>query len=177
MLTETTTARQPAQMVWAAVWLDDRGQPRRSELIIMERDPNAPNSGYTSQSYIQALRQGLLPHWRRSQLFMHDNAPIHKARMVVEFIEKEHITPIEWPAYSPDLNPIEHLWWVLKKRVYTYYPQYNRLDRTTEQWEAFCEALKKGWREIPGQLITRLIESMPRRIDACTKARGWQTKY
>lgn len=177
MITETTTARQRAQMVWAAVWLDRRGRPQRSELIIIERDPNAANSGYSGQTYIQTLRRGLLPHWRRSHLFMHDNAPIHRARVVAEFMRAEDIRPIEWPAYSPDLNPIEHLWWVLKKRVHTYYPQYSRLGHTPEQWEAFCKVLKQCWREIPGQLITRLIDSMPRRIAACTKAHGWQTKY
>lgn len=80
MLTELSTARKPAQMVWAAIWLDERGQPRRSDLIVMQRDLDAPHRGYSAQSYIQALQQGLLPHWRDFQLFMHDNASIHTAR-------------------------------------------------------------------------------------------------
>lgn len=62
MLTEVTTGGKPAQMVWAAIWLDERGYPRRSDLIIMQRDPDAPRGGYSAQSYIQALQQGLLPH-------------------------------------------------------------------------------------------------------------------
>ena len=91
MLTEVTTGGKPAQMVWAAIWLDERGYPRRSDLIIMQRDPDAPRGGYSAQSYIQALQQGLLPHWRPSQRFMHDNARIHTAQVVANFIANYEI--------------------------------------------------------------------------------------
>ena len=129
MITELPTGRQPAQMVWACIWLDERGRPRRSNLVIMERDPNAPRGGYSAQSYIKTLRKGLLPHWRRSQLFMQDNARIHTARAVRAFLAEHGITVINWPPYSPDLNPIEHLWWVLKKLIYKHYLQYNNFSK------------------------------------------------
>jgi transposase len=109
MITEHSTSRAPAQMVWGAIWLDERGRPRRSPLVIMDRDSDAPHNGYTSQSYIQALRKGLLPNWRKSQLFMQDNARIHTSATTRAFLEDHHITTIKWPPYSPDLNPIEHL--------------------------------------------------------------------
>jgi hypothetical protein len=67
-------------MVWGSIWLDERSRPRRSKLVIIERDPNAARGGYSSQSYIKTLQEGLLPHYRRSQLFMHDNARIHTSR-------------------------------------------------------------------------------------------------
>ncbi|KAF2844102.1 hypothetical protein T440DRAFT_354814, partial [Plenodomus tracheiphilus IPT5] len=82
-----------------------------------------------------------------------------------------------WPAYSPDLNLIEHLWWALKKRMFKFYPQYNNYMRAQEEWDSFCEALKECWRRIPRRLIKQLIRSMPRRMQACRLARGWQTKY
>jgi transposase len=177
MITEVTTSRRPAQMVWASVWLDERGCARRSKLVIMERDSNAPKGGYSAKSYIEALTRGLLPQWRRSQYFMHDNAGIHRSRAVVAFLRDHRIQPIVWPAYSPDLNPIEHLWWVLKKRMYKHYPQYNNLSKAEEEWAGFCDALQACWRAIPAKLIKRLIMSMPRRLAAVRKARGWQTKY
>jgi hypothetical protein len=64
-------------MVWASVWLDERGRLRRSKLVIIERDLEAKKKGYSGKSYIEALTKGLLPHYRPSQLFMQDNAGIH----------------------------------------------------------------------------------------------------
>ncbi|KAG9381474.1 hypothetical protein A1F94_007128 [Pyrenophora tritici-repentis] len=42
MILEYGTSRKPAQMVWASIWLDERGRARRSNLVIMERDSDAP---------------------------------------------------------------------------------------------------------------------------------------
>jgi hypothetical protein len=77
-----TTSCKPAQMVWGSIWVDERGRARRSNLVIIERDFDAPRRGYSAQSYIEALTKGLLPHWRRSHLFMQDGAGIHRARVI-----------------------------------------------------------------------------------------------
>jgi hypothetical protein len=53
-------------MVWACVWLDERGVAQRSKLVIMERDPDAKKRGYSGKSYMEALTKGLLPYYRRS---------------------------------------------------------------------------------------------------------------
>jgi transposase len=177
MISALPTSRKPAQMVWGAIWLDERGRPRRSKLVIMERDPDAPRCGYSSQSYIETLQEGLLPHYRRSQVFMQDNARIHTSRATRAWLALKRVRTIDWPAYSPDLNPIEHLWWHLKKRMNKFYPQYNNYMRGQEEWDGFCSALQECWRAIPSRLIRALILSMPRRMQACRRARGWQTKY
>jgi transposase len=127
-------------MVWASIWLDERGRARRSNLVIMERDLGAQKRGYSAKSYIEALTKGLLPHYRRSQLFMQDGAGIHRARVVRSFLQQHHINTINWPAYSPDLNPIEHLWHALKRRMFKLYPQYNNWSQAQEEWDGFCEA-------------------------------------
>jgi hypothetical protein len=95
----------------------------------------------------------------------------------MNFLRSHKITPITWPPYSPDLNPIEHLWWHLKKRMHKQYPQYNNFSVAQEEWVSFCDALKECWRAIPGSLIRKLIMSMPHRMAACRKAQGWQTRY
>jgi hypothetical protein len=133
MITEVGTNRKPAQMVWASIWVDERGCARRSNLVIMNRDFNVLKHGYSSQSYLEALRKGLLPHWRHTQLFMQDNANIHTSRVVHQFLIDHHINTIIWPPYSPDLNPIEHLWWHLKKCMHKFYPQYNNYSVAEEE--------------------------------------------
>lgn len=74
----------------------------------MERDNSSARNGFTRQSYIDALKEGL-PVYEPGMTFRQDNAPIHKARVVNEWLERHGIHVTEWPANSPDLNSIEHL--------------------------------------------------------------------
>ncbi|GFW30546.1 transposable element Tcb1 transposase [Trichonephila clavipes] len=50
-------------------------------------------------------------------LFMDDNARLHGANIVDECLQSENITRMDLPAYSPDLNPIEHVWDMLGRRI------------------------------------------------------------
>jgi transposase len=143
----------------------------------MDRDPHTKKKGYSSKIYMDALAKGLLPHYRRSQLFMQDNAGTHTSYVVRAFLLRHHINTIAWPPYSLDLNPIEHLWWHLKKGMFGHYPQYNYYSVAAEEWEGFCDAFKECWRSIRGKLIKVLIISMPRRIYACRRAQGWRARY
>jgi transposase len=143
----------------------------------MERDPNAPRGGYSADSYCSALEEGLLPSYKPGERFMQDNAPIHTAQSTGEFLMNHGIWTIDFPPYSPDLNPIEHLWWALKQLLQKHYPHLSTRGRGQDEWDQFCEALKDCWCRIPTSLIRRLILSMPRRIRACECARGYQTKY
>jgi hypothetical protein len=96
MITAVGTGHKPQQMVWAAIWLNEWGCPRRSKLVIMNRDPDAPKHGYSAKSYMEALTKGLLPHWQCSQLFMQDGAGIHRSHAVAAFLQHHHINTVDW---------------------------------------------------------------------------------
>ena len=53
-------------------------------------------------------------------IFQHDNAPIHKAKIVQKWFLEQPFTILEWSAQSPNLNPIEHVWAILKHRLNSY---------------------------------------------------------
>lgn len=72
------------------------------------------------------------------------------------------------PPQSPDLNPIENVWWKLKKRVQATKPA------TTDQLSI---AIKNSWSEIPVELCKQLVQSMPKRIRTVIKARGGATQF
>jgi len=76
----------------------------------------------------------------------------------------------DWPAQSPDLNPIEHLWWHLKRRLGEYEIEPKGMQ---ELWER----VEHEWNAIPPQVCINYIDSMRRRVSAVLKARGGYSKY
>jgi hypothetical protein len=72
MVEEISTARQPARMVWGSISMSLGGRVWRSPLVVMKRDESAPRRGYTAQSYIKALEEGLRDYYRPTEWFMQD---------------------------------------------------------------------------------------------------------
>ncbi|GFT60729.1 DDE_3 domain-containing protein [Trichonephila clavipes] len=89
-------------------------------------------------------------------LFMDDNARPHRANIIDECLQPEDITRMDWPAYLPDLNPIEHVWNMVGRRIATRQPPPTCLPELRK-------ALLDEWCNIPQDQIDNLILSMPRR--------------
>ena len=84
---------------------------------------------------------------------------------------------MEWPLYSPDLNPIEPVWSLLKRELFRRYPNLANWRRCNVDWIDFKAALIDSWNHLDQDTIDRLILSLPRRIKAVLVARSWYTKY
>ena len=159
-------------MIWGAIYGDGR-----SDIVIMDRDPDSEKSGYTANSYLAVLRDQIPRTWQPGMVFMQDNARIHTAKKVQKWFEEEGIPLIEWPPYSPDLNPIEHLWAQLKQWIGDNYPELIHMGKSEEDYQRLFQAIREGWEAIGQEAINKLIKSMDIRVNAILLAKGWYTRF
>ena len=94
----------------------------------------------------------------------------HWARIVQQFLQQNNVDHLDWPARSPDLSPIEHVWDILGLRVRQRVPRPRTL-------QALGAALQEEWRRKPQLQIARLFRSMRCRCVACIDATGGHTRY
>ena len=121
------------------------------------------------------LEPSVVPHFDNHTLasrpiFMDDNATPHRARAVAEYLQANAIETLPWPARSPDLNPIEHLWDILGRQVRSRDPPVQNLRELTQ-------ALHEEWQRIPIWKIRRLIINIGRRVRNVIQVGGGYTRY
>ena len=92
--------------------------------------------------------------------FQQDNAPARRSWMTTQLLL--------WLARSPDLNPIEHVWDILGRRMQ---------HRACQSLNQLFDALKEEWHAIPQEDLDGLIHSVPRRVGGVISARGGHTRY
>lgn len=100
--------------------------------------------------------------------FQQDNTRCHIERITTKFLEQENIEALSWPALSPNLSPMVHLWDALDSRVRLRQPA------TLHQLWDF---LRQEWTNIDQQETRTLIRSMRRRSIAVRDANGGHTRY
>ena len=151
-------------MVWGAI-----NHNLRSRLVICD-------GNLTARRYVdEILRPVLIPLLRRqpnaNQLtFQHDNARPHSAAFTTNFLRQNGVDVMDWPSLSPDLNPIEHLWDELGRRI-------RRRQRPPQTLRELRQALEQEWDNIPRATIRRLCRSMPSRLRECLGNNGGHTRY
>ena len=101
---------------------------------------------------------------------MQDGAPGHATGETKEDLRERGIIVIFWLPFSPDLNPIERVWYIIKNYLQDNYPEnmsYNRLR----------EAVNEAWEKVGKAEFEELIKSMKDRCQAVINANGLFTKY
>lgn len=151
----------PSVMVWGGITTR-----YRTTLHVFDGNVNA-------RSYQNDVLQGhVVPFFQMHEdvhTFQQDNARAHTAIACTTFLMQQTFEVLPWPAYSPDLSPIEHLWDELGRRVNTLYN-----PRTRDQLR---DALIQEWNSITQQSIYELTRSMRRRITSVIDARGGHNRY
>ena len=103
-------------------------------------------------------------------IFQQANDSKHKSKKATKWFKDHQYDVMIWSAQSPDLNPIEHLWGHLKKKLAAYEELPKGISELWERAEA-------EWNKIEKEVCQNLIESIPRRVEAVIKAKGGYTKY
>ena len=147
-------------MVWGGIM----GR-RKTNLIVVQGNHNA-------QGYInQILQPEAVPFLQRHgpAILMNENARPHVARICRQFLNRNNVNVLPWPAVSPDMNPIEHIGDHLGRKV--------RAGGNVHNLRDLENALIQKWNNIPSFVIRRYVRSMRGRLAACINSRGGHTRY
>jgi len=101
-------------------------------------------------------------------ILQEDNDPKHRSKIATKWKNENSIKVLQWPAYSPDLNPIENIWSILKLKI-----AYKNI-RTVKGLKA---EIKKEWNKLSIQISRKLVQSMDNRISSLIKEEGDYTLY
>ena len=149
----------------------------RTDLVVMHGDPDAPRGGVTARRYIEVLDEYLPTVLDWDSIFMHDNASIHTARTVVQWFQDQGIDVVDWPPYSPDLNPIENLWKLLKAKIIELHPELVTMKDNDTTKAHLIECAQEAWDLLEDTMLDKLAFGMQKRVDAAKAAGGWYIKY
>jgi transposase len=105
-----------------------------------------------------------------NMVFMDDNAPIHRANAVKQWMLQYHVPSIDWPPYSPDINPIENVWAIIKNQL-------RRLSPAPTSLEEVAQKFVSMWNALPLDLLRKLYDGMPNRVCKCIVAKGHPIHY
>lgn len=163
-------------MFWAAF-----SYYRRTSLYPLDGDPEAQRNGVTGRVILATLREALPTICEPGSIFIQDNAPTHRATDVRIWLEnfsaENGIEVVKWPPYSPDLNPIENVWKLLKEGIHKLHPDLGTLPKNQDSLFRLINAAIEVWEELPEEVLQRLVMSMRRRMQAVIDADGWYTRY
>ncbi|CAI9619393.1 unnamed protein product, partial [Staurois parvus] len=96
----------------------------------------------------------------RRAVFQHDNDPKHTSKTTTVLLKKLRVKVMDWPSMSPDLNPIEHLWGILKRKVE---------ERKVSNIHQLRDVVMEEWKRTTVATCEALVNSIPRGLRQCWK--------
>ena len=121
--------------------------------------------------YCEILQQSMIPSLQKlgsRAMFQLDNDSKHTPKMTTALLKRLRVMVMDWPSMSPDLNPIEHLWGMLKRTV-----EVRKVSNICQLRDFVMEE----WMSIPVATCKGLVNSMPWRVKAVLDNDGGHTKY
>lgn len=149
-------------MVWAGISLNGR-----TPLHLVEGTMTA---AYYRDRILGPIVQPTLQAMGDGATLMDDNATPHRAIIIRDFLHQQNLPRMDWPARSPDLNPIENVWDILDRRV-----RANHVQPATLQ-QLFV-LLQQEWAALPQATLRRCVESMRPRCLEAIQNNGGHTSY
>lgn len=165
-LTPTFKSGRSVAGVWGAISWDFK-----SKLYFLKKGERM-----NAKKYIAVLEEAGLEHYnkikakRGSCIWQDDGAKYHTAKATKAWLKEKGIERLDWPAQSPDLNPIENLWAIMKRRISKIRYRIHSLDELKD-------IMQETWDGITQDEIRTLIGSMSKRCQQVIEAKGGATKY
>ena len=147
-------------MVWGAIH-----HGAKSELVV--------DGTFNRFQYVDILRNSMVPYARvtfqNNFVLIQDNATCHTVRHTRGFLAQEQVEVMPWPANSPDMNPIKHVW----DQVGVYIR--DMANPSTNLIE-LRQAVQQAWDSVILESVQHLVDGMPHRVTALSAARGGHTQ-
>lgn len=176
----TFKSGRKTMMVWACITHGVKGPIIKLDMgpPVLDKSGKKKRNGLNVTKYVNQVLRGPLKDFKdrmevetgSKMLIVEDGAPAH-GRNPSKVVRAElGIKNLEHPPSSPDLNPIEPLWLILKNRVADIPGSANTLD-------ALWAAVQQAWGEITEDDIKKHTGTMDERCRDVTAANGWHTRF
>lgn len=138
---------------------------RRTPLVLIERTMTGT---IYAENIIEPIIQPLRTEFGENFIFQDDNARPHRTQRVRNMLREGNIERLDWPANSPDMNPIEHVWDHIARAIQ------DRENPPVTRQELIIAA-EEEWANMDQDYIDNLIRGMPRRVGQLMERRGDHT--